>query len=173
MSVIWKAVRRFLTGDVSGAAMVEFTLCAPILLGVAIYTMDFGLLFFTKIEVQNATEAGAQYAIVNDTWDSAKISSVAQKATRFTAVTATSYPFCGCPTPAAPATPTSVNRCSTPVPPLPGSCDTCDVTKCAPNVQGLYVTVTATPTAAYQTFIPWGVAAHNYNVSATSTVRIR
>ena len=161
-SGMWKAVRRFTAGEdgTSGAAMVEFTIFAPMLLAMAIYTMDYGLLVFNKMEVQNAAQAGAQYAIVNNGYDSPAISTAVTNATKFTAVTPTSSQFCGCPSA------TAVTFCS-------ASCDTCNTGTCSLSVQGHYVTVTATPTTTYTPLIRFGLVASSYDISATSTVRIR
>ena len=46
-------------------ALVEATIIAPILVVMSIYVMDFGLLFYNKMEMQNAAQAGAQWAIAN------------------------------------------------------------------------------------------------------------
>lgn len=162
--VAWNAACKLAVGaeGLSGAALVEFTVFAPILLAATIYTIDFGLLLFTKIEVQNAAQAGAQYAIVKDGYDAAAISSAMTRTTRFTAITPTSSEFCGCPAA------TQVTFCS-------ASCDTCSA--CSASVQGHYVTVTATPTSPYTPLIrnPFvaGVVANSYDISAKSTVRIR
>jgi Flp pilus assembly protein TadG len=90
--MLWQRVisskRLSLMDAESGAALVEFTLFAPILLAIAVYTMDFGLLFFTKVEVQNAAQAGAQYAIVANDSNSTNISNAVTRATNFTAVRA-------------------------------------------------------------------------------------
>lgn len=162
---VWKAIRGFMVGadGTSGAALVEFTIFAPMLLAIAIYTMDFGLLVFSKMEVQNAAQAGAQYAIANNGYDSIAISSAVTNATKFTAITPTSSQFCGCPSA------TGVKICSVP----PGSCTTCDPGICSASDQGHYVTVTATPTTAYTPMIPYGLVASSYDISAKSTVRIR
>jgi Flp pilus assembly protein TadG len=161
-SAIWKAVRRFMIGaeGVSGAALVEFTVLAPMLLTFAIYTMDFGLIVYTKMEVQDAAQAGAQYAIVTNGYDATSISSAATNATKLTAVTITSSEFCGCPST------TAVTFCS-------ASCNTCSTATCGVSAQGHYVTVTATPTTTYKPIIPFGLVPSSYTVSATSTVRIR
>jgi Flp pilus assembly protein TadG len=162
---VWKAVRRFMVGadGISGAAMVEFTIFAPMLLTIAIYTMDFGLLIFSKMEVQNAAQAGIQYAIMTNGYDSAAISTAVTSATKFTAINPTSSQFCGCPT----ATATAVKFCS-------AACNTCSTATCSLSSQGSYVTVTATPKTAYKSFIPYGLVGKNsYNISATSTVRIK
>ena len=161
-SAMWKAVREFMVGadGISGGALVEFTVFAPMLLAIAIYTMDFGLLTYSKMEVQNAAQAGAQYAIVNNGYDSTAISSAVTNATKFTAVTPTSSQFCGCPAA------TAVTFCS-------ASCNTCNTGTCAANVQGHYVTVTATPTTTYTPLIPFGGIASSIVISAKSTVRIK
>jgi Flp pilus assembly protein TadG len=160
---IWKAVRRFFAAanDTSGAAMVEFTIFAPMLLAMAVYTMDYGLLAFSKMEVQNAAQAGAQYATVNNSYDSTAISTAVTSATNFTAVTATSSEFCGCPAA------TRVTFCA-------ASCDACNTGTCGLSVQGHYITVTATPTTPYAPLIRFGqVNSSSFDISATSTVRIR
>jgi Flp pilus assembly protein TadG len=162
-SAIWMiAVRKLVTGadGESGAALVEFTVFAPMLVAMAIYTMDFGLVSYAKMEVQNAAQAGAQYAVVTNSYDASAISTAVTKATKFTAVTPTSSEFCGCPTA------TAVKYCS-------ASCDTCSAGTCSLNTQGHYVTVTATPTTPFTPLISYGVAATSYDISAKSTVRIR
>jgi hypothetical protein len=52
-------------GGTSGAALVEFTIFAPLFVVASIYTADFGLYYYSQMKVQNAAQAGAQYAIVN------------------------------------------------------------------------------------------------------------
>src|SRR5262245_21573352 len=100
ISAIWNCIRNLTSGadGVSGAALVEFTLFAPILLATAIYAMEFVLLAYYKMEVQNASQAGIQYAIATNAYDSGQISTAVTGATKFTAVTSTSSEFCGCPT---------------------------------------------------------------------------
>src|SRR6202008_162280 len=136
-SEAWRAIRTLMVGadGISGSALVEFAILVPILVALAVYTIDFGLLVFNKMEVQNAAQAGAQYTIGQVSYDATAISSAVTNATKFTAITPSSSEFCGCPTS------TGVNYCA-------ASCgSTC--TMCATTVQGHYVTVTATPTTAY------------------------
>jgi Flp pilus assembly protein TadG len=170
VSIVSKSAHKFIFGceAESGAALVEFTLLAPMLLALSIYTMDFGLLFITKMEVQNAAQAGAQYTVVTNGYDATNISNAVTKATNFTAVKATSSQFCGCPSSDA----KTVKFCS-------ASCDTCNPGTCSVAVQGRYVTVTATPADAfgnattYRTLIPFPLVKSTYDVSATSTVRLQ
>jgi Flp pilus assembly protein TadG len=64
---IQQAIRMFTVGEdgASGAAIVEFTIFAPLLVVASIYTTDFGLYYFNQMEVQNAAQTGAEYAILN------------------------------------------------------------------------------------------------------------
>jgi Flp pilus assembly protein TadG len=158
------ATRRFIKkpdGE-SGAALVEFTLLGPILILSAVYVMDFGLIFFTKMEVRNAAMAGAQTAIISNSYDSATITTAAQRATRFTTVSVAPSQFCGCPTSA------GVTYCA-------ADCSSCATGTCSLSTQGLYVSVAVSPTTAYTPLIPVGIFAGSgsINLSATSTVRIR
>ena len=162
LSRVAEGGRRFFSdpeGEV-GAALLEFTLLGPLLIVAAIYVMDFGLIFFTKMEVRDAAMAGAQYAIITNGYDPSAITSAAQKATKFTAINVSPSQFCGCPAGAA------VNFCS-------ASCDVCNTGTCSKNTQGLYVQVQVVPSATYQPLIPFGVLSGSVDVSATSTVRIR
>jgi Flp pilus assembly protein TadG len=158
-----RAIRAFrtTTGETSGSALVEFAVLAPLLVTLAVYTVDFGLLAFSKMEVQNAAQAGAQYAIGKAGYDSTAIASAVTAASRFTTITPSSSQFCGCPTAAA-----GVKFCA-------ASCDLCSTGTCASNVQGHYVTVTATPATAYKPLAPFGIASGTFNLTAQSTVRIR
>ena len=67
MPTIRQAIRMFMVGEngTSGAALVELTIFAPMLIISSIYIMDYGLYFFKQMEVQNAAQSSAQYAIVN------------------------------------------------------------------------------------------------------------
>jgi Flp pilus assembly protein TadG len=155
----WRSIRRFIVGEEAGAAMVEFTILAPILLAMAIYTMDYGLLVFNQMDVQNAAQAGAQYAVATNTYNSGAISTAVTSATTFTAVTAASSQFCGCPAA------TSITYCA-------ASCDLCNTGTCSTSVQGLYVKVRAIKTN-YTPLIKYGLVSASYDISAQSTARLR
>jgi Flp pilus assembly protein TadG len=154
----WAKTRAFILG-VDGAAFIEVSVLLPLMVMVAIYAMDFGLLIFNKMQVQYAAQAGAQYVIAQGTYNGPAISTTVTNATNFTAITPTSNQFCGCPS----AT-TGVAFCAATCGPA--------CTACATTVQGHYVSVTATA-APYTPLIPYGIAAGNYDLSATSTVRLR
>ena len=96
------AIRRFLVGEdgTEGAALVEFTIFAPLLVIMSIYTMDFGLLFFNRLAMQNAAQAGAYWALANaGIYNPNDIATAGANATKLlpTKITVTSTEFCGCP----------------------------------------------------------------------------
>jgi len=166
-TVVRQAIRRFLVGEdgTEGAALVEFTIFAPLLVVMSIYTMDFGLYFFNNLEIQNAAQAGAQWAIANRVYNSSDIATAAKNATNFTAVTVTSSQFCGC------SEDSSGNPVVTPATPATQTCTASST--CTNGLVGTYVTVSATPTTAYQSFVPYGLVPSTYNLTGTSTVRIQ
>ena len=93
------AIRRFLVGEdgTEGAALVEFTIFAPLLVIMSIYTMDFGLLFFNQLAMQNAAQAGAHWALANRVYNNNEILNAGENATGLPAskITVTSTEFCG------------------------------------------------------------------------------
>src|SRR3974390_2151132 len=163
-TAVRQAIRRVHVGEdeIAGAALVEFTIFAPLLVIMSIYTMDFGLYFFNNIEVQNAAQAGAQWAIANRVYNSSAIQTAAKNATNFTTVAVPSSQFCGCP-----STSGVSNLCST------SQTCTCNTSTC--SNPGVYVTVTAaTPTnKPYKSYVPYGLVPSTYNLTATSTARIQ
>jgi Flp pilus assembly protein TadG len=147
-----------------GAAVVEATIVAPILVAMSIYAADFGLLFYTKMQVQDAAQAGAQWAIANRVYNSASIQVAGQKATTLSGVTVTSSQFCGC----------SENSSGNPVVTslAAGACTSAPNTTCnTTGVEGNYVTVMASKT--YSSFIPFGLISSTYTIAPTTTVRIQ
>ena len=172
-TAIRHAFQRLMFGEdgTAGAALVEATIFVPILVAMAVYLADFGLIFYNKMEMQNAAQAGAQWAIANRIYNCGSISTAATNATQRSGVTVTSYEFCGC----------STNSSGNPVVTDP-NLTTCTAAACtvAPNstcntsgVVGNYVTVKATPTTPYHSFVPFGLISSTPNISATTTVRIQ
>ena len=149
-----------------GAALVEFTILAPMVVVMSIYTMDFGLLFYNKMEVQDAAQAGVQWAITNRVSNSSDIQIAAQNATKnkitvnFCKKYSTSFQFCGCPST------TGVTHISD------GACP--GGTTCPDgSTTGTYVCVSATPTTAYKSFIPFGLLSSTPKLTAESTARMQ
>jgi Flp pilus assembly protein TadG len=88
--------------SVSGAAAVEFAVAAPILLGLLVPVADLGFAYSTQLQVQQAVQAGAQYAS-NHPWNSESKGQIARAVTtasQLEGLTATPEPsqLCGCPT---------------------------------------------------------------------------
>jgi Flp pilus assembly protein TadG len=170
---IWPFVCK-LAMETEGAALVEFTVLAPILLLLAAPMMSFGLYYYCQLQVNNAAQAGAQYAIENTILNGYNASSIQSAATHantssvpsfFTAISATSTRYCGCPTSSG-VTPTT-----TP-PSWSSGCAT--GTACSDgSYPGTYVAVIAsatfTPLANYESLYPssWSIT------SKPATVRVQ
>lgn len=79
-----------------GIAAVEFGLLAPMLLLIVAASLDLGLAYSAQIKVQQAAQAGAQYALLHG-YDSTKIISAVTSATTLS-VSASPAPTqqCGC-----------------------------------------------------------------------------
>lgn len=151
-----------MVGD-DGAALVEFTIFAPILVVMSIYTMDFGLLFFKSMDVQNGAQAGVNWAIANRVYNFSQISTAATNATNGTGISvSTGYPLlrCGCPSSTG-VTFTTYNSTSCP--------------SCGGGLEGgLYATVQTQ--ATYNSFVPYGLfsgASATRTLTAQSTARIQ
>ena len=151
-SAIRHAVRRFIVGT-EGAALVEFSLFAPILLPMVICTMDLGLGIYRNMQVQHAAQAGAQYAISHGGYDTSPISLAVTNATSFAGISASPAPnqFCGCPSDSGVTAVT-----------CPATCD-------GGVVAGIYVTVSAQ--ATYNTIVPYPGIGGSFALRAQTTVR--
>jgi Flp pilus assembly protein TadG len=165
MGAILRALRLAAFADDSGAAIVEFTIMAPMLVGLSVYTGDFGMLIYNKIEIQNAAQAGAQWAIANRGYNLTYIQQAGQFATKLAsnAITITPSQFCACSVDA------SQNAKLTT---WAGTCTpntTCNTT----GTVGSYVTVIAQLTNPYHSLFPYGIVQSTYTISATTTVRIQ
>jgi Flp pilus assembly protein TadG len=140
--------------DKGGVAAIEFGLMVPLLSLMVVSVTDIGLAVFRKMQVENAAQAGAQYAIAHG-FDTSRISSAVTSATNSTAITASPSPvqFCGCPT----STGVSTVTCGT---------------VCTGGVQaGSYATVSAQ--ATYNTLINYQIVAATYTYNAQSTARLQ
>ncbi len=149
--------RRFLArarGNTSGAAAIEFGVVVPMLALMVTAVVDIGLGVYYKMQVEDAAQAGAEWAIRNG-FDATAISNAVTYATNSTKISASPAPvqFCGC------ATGSSVSSatCGTP---CPGGA-----------MAGTYVTVSAQMT--YNTILSYPVMPSNYNFTAQSTARLQ
>ncbi len=146
-------------GDRRGVAAVEFAFIAPVLLLLTAGVIDFPLYIGTRIELEQALRAGAQYAL-KDFTDTATITAAVTGATDLSPVSVTYNPatdsYCECPDGTA-------NAC-------PGSTT---YTACAGGQRpGLYVTLSGATT--FDPMFPdlLGLSS-NMNVVQQLTLRIR
>ena len=158
--MIRQAIRRFWVGEdgVAGAALVEFTLFAPLLVVISIYTTDFGLFFYRSMQVQNAAQAGVDWAMANHTSNDAAVAAAVTNATNYTDISVSSgYPTvrCGC----CPSTTGVTFSPST----APAPC---------PSGGGLYITVQTQ--ATWASFISYGLfSSATRTLTAQATARIQ
>src|SRR6266403_1709382 len=87
--------RKFSCAD-EGTASIEFAILGAFLIALLVCSLDFALALVNGMQVENAAQAGAQYAAVHG-WDSAAISSAALSATRAPDINVSPANFCGCP----------------------------------------------------------------------------
>jgi Flp pilus assembly protein TadG len=146
--------RRFFLSDARGASAIEFAVILPPLILMAIAIVDLGQGINRNMEVQNAAQMGAQYAVTNGN-DTTAITTVVTESTHFDGVQASPapYQFCGC------ASDTSVAEIS---------CDSeCD----GGTPPGSYITVSAQ--GVYSTIIPYPLLPSSFTLTAQSTVRLQ
>ena len=140
--------------DRRGAAAAEFALIVPLLAAMVVLTVDLGMGVYSKMQVENAAQAGAQYAIIHG-FDSSSISSAVTNATSNSGINSSPAPsqFCGC----ASATGITATSCG-------ALCST-------GNAPGTYVTVSAQGT--YSTLMNYSIVPSSYTFNAQSTVRLK
>jgi Flp pilus assembly protein TadG len=141
-------------GDSSGVAAIEVALFAPVLMLMTVSVTDIGMGIYRKMQVENAAQVGAQYAIRNG-FDADAIAAAVTSATNFSAITASPAPikFCGC------ATVSGISNIS------------CGATCPGGASAGTYTTVSAQ--ATYKTIINYQIASDTYSFSNQSTVRLQ
>ena len=144
---------RLLRGE-HGAGAVEFAIGATLLAGLLIPLIDLGMGFYQKMQVQDAAQAGAQYALAHG-WNSTAIENAVTSATALSSISASPAPVrnCGCPQG------TSVTS------------STCGGTCAGGQSVGTYVTVSAQ--ATYTPLIPYPVLGQSVALTAQATVWIQ
>jgi len=141
--------------DQSGLSGIEFAIIAPLLALTFIVTVDVGLGVYTKMEVEAAVQAGAEYAALNG-FNSTNITSAVSNATNVSGLTVTPAPnqFCGCPSTSGVATATCGSTCA------------------SGEAAGSYVNVGAQ--ATYTTILSYpSIVSSSYTFSSQSTVRVK
>jgi Flp pilus assembly protein TadG len=98
MFAIIRKFCRSLRCGTGGSAAIEFGIAAPLFVILVLGVIEAGYAAYQAMQVQNAVEAGALYAVKHG-WDSARISAALVSATDTAGITATPSPtqFCGCP----------------------------------------------------------------------------
>jgi Flp pilus assembly protein TadG len=137
-----------------GAVALEFGLLVPVLSTMVVGVTDLSIGFVRKMAVQEAAEAGAQYAAVHG-WSSAAITTAITSATSLTGVSASPAPStsCGCPSG------TSI------------AAATCGTTCASGRTAGTYVTASAQYT--YTMILSYPGLGNPLTLSASTTVRIQ
>jgi Flp pilus assembly protein TadG len=98
---------RNLRRDQRGVTAIEFAVIAPVMIGMFVSISDFGLGLYTQVQLANAAQSGAAYAMQKG-YNSDTMKTVAQASTRLTGVTVATSQFCGCPS----ATGVTVTSCT-------------------------------------------------------------
>ena len=93
-----KSLRRFgLWQATDGVSSIEFAIVGSFLMFLLLGTLDFGMVFFQEMQIANAAQAGADYAMAH-AYNATNVTSAAQGATNLTGVTVNpSTMLCGCP----------------------------------------------------------------------------
>jgi Flp pilus assembly protein TadG len=152
-----RAICRFVGSDLEGSravAAIEFAILAPLLILMLVSAVDLGFGIYRRMQVQNAAQAGASYAMLHGYLPNS-ISSAVTSATALSGITASPGPseYCGCPS--------TSGITSAP----------CSSTCPDGAVAGTYVTVSAE--ATYNTILPYPIVPNSYTFNAQSTVRIQ
>ena len=81
-----------------GVTAVEFAVALPLLAGILLPMIDIGMATYQKMQVTDAAQAGADYALLHG-WNSTSIQNAVTNATSLTGVSANPAPSqsCGCP----------------------------------------------------------------------------
>ncbi|HYS49085.1 MAG TPA: TadE family protein [Xanthobacteraceae bacterium] len=136
-----------------GSAAIEFSIAAPVMAAIFVPLIDLGMGLYRQMQVQDAAQAGAQYAMAHG-WNGSAIQSAVTGATALT-VSATPAPSkaCGCPSEGAIAAAACGAAC-------PDG-----------RAAGTYVTVGAQ--ATYNTLLPYPALGSSLTLSAQATARIQ
>jgi Flp pilus assembly protein TadG len=142
-----------LLGARDGSVAVEFSIAAPVLAIMFVPMIDIGMAVYQKMQVQDAAQAGVQYAMAHG-WNSSSIQTAVTSATPLS-VSATPAPAksCGCPDGSSFTAATCGSTCSD------------------GQTAGNYVTVSAQ--ATYTPLLPYPTMGSSVTLSAQATARIQ
>ncbi len=143
-----------LISDNRGVAAIEFAIIVPMLVTMVVCTVDLGMGIYRNMQVQNAAQAGARYAMTHS-FDATLISNAVAGATGLQGIVASPSPsqYCGCAT----------NAGIAPI--------TCGSTCPVGAVYGTYVNVSAQ--GSYATIVPYPLIANNFTLTAQASVRVQ
>src|SRR3954468_9358523 len=82
--------------DQRGVTAFEFAMIAPILIALAVSTIDLGIGIYTDTQLSNSAQTGAYYAMQYG-YSVDAITAAAQSASRLKDITVTPTQICGCP----------------------------------------------------------------------------
>jgi len=138
----------------AGTAAIEFAIMSGFLILMLIAVADLGMGLYRGIQVRNAAQAGASYAMAKG-YNASSISSAILNATTFSGITASPAPisFCGCPSATGVSTVTCGSVC------VGGS------------TAGTYVRASASGT--YTTLLQYPMFPETFNFAIQTTVRIQ
>jgi Flp pilus assembly protein TadG len=137
-----------------GNAAIEFAIATPILIGLLVPVADLGMAFSQQLQVQQAAQSGAQYALLHG-YNSTAISNAVTAGTTLSSVTAAPAPTqsCGCPSGTAITAATCASTCSN------------------GETAGTYVFVNAQ--SPYTPALPYSVLGSSLTLTAQSAVRVQ
>jgi Flp pilus assembly protein TadG len=138
--------------DSAGATAVEFAMIAPVMILMFICMADLGIGVYTDMQVNNAAQYGAEYALVKG-FDSSAISSAVRSSTSLSSANVSPTQFCGCPSSSGVVSSSCNSTCS-------------DGTKA-----GSFAQVAVSDT--YTTMISYPGLPSSFNLTAQSTVRLQ
>jgi Flp pilus assembly protein TadG len=138
--------------EISGIAAVEFALLVPIMGFMFIAMADLGIGIYTDMQVSNAAQYGAEYALANG-YDPDKVRSAVLSASGLSHLTVSPSQFCGCPN----AGQVREVSCS-------AHCDD-------GNSAGTYAKVAVSNT--YATIVPYPGLPSSFALTAQSTARVQ
>lgn len=150
---------RFLWRNCEGTSAIELALILPVIAAMIVPLTDLGMGAYAKMQVQNAAQAGAEYAAKNASsgFNATNISTAVTNATGMGGISANPAPSesCACVS-GTTITDTTAPPCST---------------GCASGSEGIFVTVNAQ--ATYTTLFPYPGIASPLTLNATSVVRVQ
>jgi len=153
-----------LARDRRGVSAVEFGLAAPMFLAALSPVIDLGLAFSQQIRINQAVEAGAQYASSNpyagSSWSSNVSNAMTNAIANLTITPTVSNETCGCP-----------NATSTTITMGYGSPPTCTGPCPDSSNPGYYVTITAQ--ATYTSVMPYSILGSSATLSSQAVVRVQ